>query len=69
MARTKTTKKTSSRKLPRVIKISKTQTGKTTIKVDRKRKALHAGVRLSKAGNLYTEKRRNRSDKNLSTRL
>ena len=57
------------KKTPKVIKVSKTQTGKTTVKVDKKRVALKPGTRVSKAGNTYTEVRRNRSDKNKSTRL
>lgn len=39
------------------------QTGKTQIKADSKREALAPGKRISKAGNVYWETRRNRSDK------
>lgn len=48
----------------RVIKVSKKQTGKTkSIKADKKRKAMKPGKRISKTGNIYYERRRNRSDK------
>jgi len=56
-------------KKPRVTKISKTQTGKTNTKADKKRSALKPGTRISAAGNTYTEKRRNRSDKNAKKKL
>lgn len=39
------------------------QTGKTTVKIDAKRKALAPGKRRSSAGNIYYENRKNRSDK------
>jgi hypothetical protein len=42
--------------------------GKTTKRVDRKRKALAPGVRISKYGNKYTETRANRSDKKAGRR-
>ncbi len=38
------------------------QTGKTTVKIDAKRKALAPGKRRSSAGNIYYENRKNRSD-------
>jgi hypothetical protein len=38
------------------------QTGKTTIKIDAKRQALAPGKRISSAGNIYWESRKNRSD-------
>ncbi len=38
------------------------QTGKTNIKADVKREALAPGKRISKAGNVYWETRKNRSD-------
>ncbi len=38
------------------------QTGKTTIKIDAKRKALAPGKRVSSSGNVYWETRKNRSD-------
>ena len=61
------TRKTASKR--RLIKRSKTQTGKTTIKIDRKRKALAPGKRRSATGKTYTETRRNRSDKNRKKKL
>lgn len=39
------------------------QTGKTVKSIDVKRKALLPGKRMSKAGNIYYEYRKNRSDK------
>lgn len=49
----------------RVIKI-KPQTARSLVnkKLDKTRKALKAGVRISKSGNRYTETRANRSDIN-----
>jgi len=38
------------------------QTGKTNRRVDRRRKALKPGRRVSKSGRRYTETRKNRSD-------
>ena len=38
------------------------QTGKTSIKIDAKRKALAPGKRVSSSGNIYWETRKNRSD-------
>lgn len=38
------------------------QTGRTSIKIDAKRKALAPGKRISSAGNIYWETRKNRSD-------
>ena len=38
------------------------QVGKTTRKIDAARKALTPGKRISKAGNVYWETRKNRSD-------
>ena len=38
------------------------QTGKTTVKIDAKRKALSPGKRISSSGNTYWETRKNRSD-------
>jgi len=38
------------------------QVGKTTKDVDQSRKALMPGKRISKAGNVYWETRKNRSD-------
>ncbi len=39
------------------------QTGKTTVKIDAKRKALAPGKRISSSGKTYWETRKNRSDK------
>lgn len=48
---------------PRVVKPSKTQTGKRkSLKADRRRKAMLPGKRISKTGKTYYERRRNRSD-------
>lgn len=38
------------------------QIGKTTIKIDAKRKALAPGKRISSTGKVYWETRKNRSD-------
>ena len=38
------------------------QVGKTSIKIDAKRKALAPGKRVSSSGNVYWETRKNRSD-------
>lgn len=47
----------------RVLKrMSQRKTGTTKAK-DKKLKAKKAGVRVSKSGNVYTERRENRSDK------
>ena len=51
------------RKLPRVIEVTKTQVGKTDRKRDMKRKAMPPGKRISKNGKIYYERRKNRSDK------
>lgn len=44
------------------IKYEDSRTGKTQRNRDKKRKALPPGKRISKRGNIYYEKRRNRSD-------
>lgn len=44
------------------LKVSKHQTGKTVKPIDVKRKALKPGKRISAAGNIYYEYRKNRSD-------
>jgi hypothetical protein len=44
-------------------KVTKKQTGKTNIAIDRKIQALPIGKRISKSGNVYYEARANRSDK------
>ncbi len=50
-------------KTGRILKASTRQTGKRkSIEKDRKRKALAPGKRISKNGNIYYERRRNRSD-------
>ena len=41
----------------------KPQTGSTIVKIDVKRHALAPGKRRSSAGNIYSEYRKNRSDK------
>lgn len=38
------------------------QVGKTTVKIDAKRKALAPGKRVSSSGKVYWETRKNRSD-------
>jgi hypothetical protein len=43
-------------------KYETTRTGKTNRLIDSKRNALLSGKRISKAGNIYYEKRKNRSD-------
>ena len=43
------------------------QKGKTTISIDKERKALLAGKRISKTGHTYWETRRNRSDQKGTT--
>ena len=57
------------KKLPRTVKVSKTQSGRTTIKRDSSRKAMTPGKRLSKNRRTYYEKRKNRSDKDRRKRL
>jgi hypothetical protein len=47
---------------PAVLSKAQHQTGETTIKRDRTRKALPPGKRLSKSGKVYYEYRKNRSD-------
>ncbi|MEM4501551.1 MAG: hypothetical protein QW512_05410 [Thermofilaceae archaeon] len=48
---------------PKVLKIVNYQTGKrSSLKLDRKRKALPPGKRRSKSGKIYWETRRNRTD-------
>ena len=46
----------------RALTRSTNQTGKTNLRIDRKRKALAPGKRRAKSGNTYYESRRNRSD-------
>lgn len=45
----------------RNLKVGK-QHGKTNVAIDKKRKALMPGKRMSKTGKIYYEGRRNRSD-------
>lgn len=48
---------------PRVLRVIKHQTGrKPNIPVDREKRALKPGKRISKAGKIYWETRKNRSD-------
>ena len=54
---------TKKKKLPRVTKRSKRQTGVSNTKHDAQLPAMPPGRRLSKSGKPYTERRRNRSDK------
>lgn len=51
------------KKRPRVIVRKKKQTGKSIKSLDKKRKALGIGYRMSKSGKIYYEARKNRSDK------
>ncbi len=63
MVKRKTAKKPVKTTKAKIIYEYKTQTGKRkSIKKDRKRKALAPGKRISKNGNIYYERRRNRSD-------
>jgi len=48
---------------PRVIKVSKTQIGKSKTSYDKRKHALKPGKRISRTGKVYYERRRNRSDK------
>ena len=47
----------------KTVKRSKKSTGSSNMSIDRKRKALPAGQRISRTGKKYTENRANRSDK------
>ena len=47
---------------PKVLRVINKQTGRTTVRVDRKIRALQAGKRISKTGHVYWETRKNRSD-------
>jgi hypothetical protein len=59
----KTVKKKRKLRKPRVLKAVDYQTGKrASLKLDRKRKALPPGKRISRTGKVYWETRRNRSD-------
>jgi hypothetical protein len=50
-------------RVPRVLKVIRRQTGRRkSLKLDRKRKALPPGKRISRTGRVYWETRRNRSD-------
>jgi len=44
------------------LKVSDSQIGTTIKKIDKMRKALKPGKRVSKSGNIYYERRKNRSD-------
>jgi len=63
--------KAHSRKLPRVIRVSKHLTNVKNYdrKKDKRYKAMHAGERISKRGKKYREYRRNRADRNRTRRL
>jgi hypothetical protein len=68
----KTAKRRKARKVSRrpvILSISKTQTGVSVRRVDAKRLALAPGRRRSKSGRVYTERRRNRSDRSAKKRL
>ena len=56
-------------KLRQVTGLSKRQTGKSNRKSDQKRLALIPGLRVSKTGRVYYERRRNRSDADPGRRL
>lgn len=45
------------------------QTGKTTYSSDKKRPAKRPGKRVSASGNVYYERRKNRSDRSKKKRL
>ncbi|GBE19342.1 hypothetical protein BMS3Abin17_00065 [archaeon BMS3Abin17] len=47
----------------RSLKVSPNQTGRTIVRIDKKRKALAPGKRVSSSGKVYWESRANRSDK------
>jgi len=47
----------------KVLSIAKKQAGKSNKKMDKKRKAMAPGKRISKNGKIYYETRKNRSDK------
>jgi hypothetical protein len=51
------------------VKRSLVQNGKSNKKSDKKRKALHAGKRVSKSGRVYYESRKNRSDEDRRKKL
>ena len=48
---------------PKVLKEAKNQIGSSDAKKDKQKTALPPGKRLSKSGNVYYEKRKNRSDR------
>ena len=50
------------RRKPKVVKKATHQTGKSIKSIDKKRKALPPGKRISKTGKIYWEMRANRSD-------
>jgi hypothetical protein len=68
--RTPTRRLTKARKMkPKTIVVSKRQTGTSNKAIDKRMKALPAGKRISKNGNIYYERRANRSDLNQKTQL
>ena len=46
----------------RTLRRTNKQSGKTTVAVDKGRKAMYPGLRRSKTGKIYWETRKNRSD-------
>jgi len=64
-----TKKKAAPKTAAKVIKRSNKQTGSSNKEIDRQRKAMPAGKRISRTGNEYTENRANRSDKDGRTGL
>jgi len=50
------------RNLRRNLKYKEHQIGKTNVEIDKMRKALLSGKRISKTGKIYYEYRKNRSD-------
>lgn len=53
----------------KVIKVLKHQTGKTNLMIDKTRKAMQPGKRISRTGKIYWESRKNRSDISYSKKL
>lgn len=66
--RKKVTRKKTTRKKPTKKKVVR-QTGKSVTRIDKKLRAKKPGRRVSKSGNVYFERRRNRSDKNPKKKL
>ena len=53
----------------KVVKVLKHQTGKTNLKIDKTRRAMQPGKRISRTGKIYFESRRNRSDLSYSKKV